>query len=72
MIEHVALGNLPVYAVAKDRGVSVKYTPHKNWAIAADIHLIEGTGRISIPDNSQPRHHAKNWTLLALMASYTF
>ena len=57
-----------------DYAVSAKYAFNYNWLVKAEVHYLDGAGKIfTTPTKPQPfDDRDKSWTLLALKTTYSF
>lgn len=57
---------------AKDWTIGARWDINQHWLLSAEIHDIEGTGWLSLLENSDPSALEKNWRLYTITASVRF
>ena len=71
--EAITRGTRPAYSqFAKDRSLTLSWTPASAWLIRAEQHWVDGTAWLPIQDNPDPAATTRNWRLFALLVSFRF
>lgn len=71
--ETLTRGTRPAYSqFAKDRTLTLSWTPAPAWLIRAEHHWVDGTAWLPIQDNPDPAATTRNWRLFALLVSFRF